>query len=418
MGIKQSPDGCEQSRHNQLDYRGINMANPKITSASKAVSITTPGKYSAGNGLYLVVGKGGSKSWIFQYRWNGKRPEIGLGSFNNGKGVTLAQARDKVYHLRQSMNEGIEPRSVIRNATSTNPTFSACADAFIAEKQHEWSNAKHSWQWSRSLEMYAYPVLGDMPIDKIDTEHILAALKPIWTTKTETATRVRGRIEQILSWAIAMKHRNGPNPAIWRGNLEMLMAAPSRIRTVEHHPAMDYEQIPEFMQQLREKQGQTSRALELCILTTTRTSEIMKAKWDEFEGDTWLVPAERMKTKRAHRIPLTPRALEILEQLPRVDDSQYLFPGFQRGNPTMSIATMLKYLREVMGHKTLTVHGFRSTFSTWANDTTHHPVNIVEAQLAHVIGNKVQAAYDRGDKLQKRLNLLLDWQNYCYSEAA
>ena len=403
---------------NQIDNKGINMANPKISSASKAIYVKAPGKYSAGNGLYLVVGKGGSKSWIFQYRWNGKRPEIGLGSFNNGKGVTLAKARDKVYHLRQSMNEGIEPRSIIRKATSNKPIFSACADAFIAEKQHEWSNAKHSWQWSRSLEMYAYPVLGDMPVDKIDTEHILATLKPIWTTKTETATRVRGRIEQILSWAIAMKHRKGPNPAIWRGNLEMLMAAPSRIRTVEHHPAMDYEQIPEFMQQLKEKQGQTARALELCILSTTRTSEILKAKWNEFDCDTWLVPAERMKAKRAHRIPLVPRALEILDQLPRVDDSRYLFPGFQRGNPTMSIATMLKYLREVMGHNALTVHGFRSTFSTWANDTTHHPVNIVEAQLAHVISNKVQAAYDRGDKLQKRLDLLLDWQRYCYGEVA
>jgi integrase len=275
-------------------------------------------------------------------------------------------------------------------------------------------NPKHIAQWQSTLEQYASPIIGNLPVDRITLEHIQAILEPIWLDKTETASRLRGRIERVLSWAIVMGHRPPPNPAIWRGNLDMLLPKPSKVKKPNHHAALPYADIPAFMVALNKKTSLTAKALLLTILTTSRTGEVIAAQWSEFDlkKAIWTVPAERMKTNKEHRVPLVPAVVKLLESIPRIDDSPYLFPGL-KGNQHISNMAMLTFLKRNMGYPKLTVHGFRSSFKDWAAEATRFPGELSEAQLAHTIKNAAQAAYERGDKLEKRRELLQAWADYC-----
>lgn len=387
------------------------MAKSNLLTATFCRNIKEPGRYADGNGLFLNVSKTGSKSWLFRYRWQGKRPEIGLGSFSD---KSLAEAREAMGDCRKLIRSGIDPRSrdKVTGEPST-PTFRDCAAMFIRDKRSEWSNAKHQAQWTSTLQTYAEPVIGHVPVDQVDLEHMLAILSPIWQEKTETATRVRGRIERVLSWAIVKGYRRPPNPALWRGNLDMVMPKPSKVKKITHYAALPYAELSDFWQDVTADNSVTSKALQLTILTTARTIETIGAKWEEFDLETrvWTVPAERMKAKREHRVPLTETAVALLKTIPRIDNGDFLFPGL-RGNPHISNMAMLNFLKRDLQRPGLTVHGFRSSFKDWAMETTTFPGDLSEAQLAHVITNKAQAAYERGDKLKRRRELLEAWVRY------
>ena len=390
------------------------MAKANLLTAIGVRKQKTPGLYPDGNGLYLQVSKGGSKSWLLRYRWQGKRPEIGLGSFAD---VDLADAREKAAAIRANLRKGVDPRQSTQDAPTeepTAPTFKACAVEFIKDRRGEWSNAKHTEQWTNTLARYAYPTIGDKPVNEVLLDDVLTILKPLWETKTETATRVRGRVERVLSWAIVKGHRQHPNPALWRGNLDQLLAKPSKIRNSRHFAALPYVGMPDLWTQLSGHTSRTADALRFTILTTARTGEVIAAQWREIDFDAaiWTIPADRMKAKREHRVPLVPAAISLLEQIPRKSD--YLFPGL-RGNPHLSNMAMLKFLKHVMQRPELTVHGFRSTFKDWAMEATDYPGELSEAQLAHVIANKAQAAYERGDKLERRREMLGSWCDYLES---
>ena len=369
-----------------------------------------PGTYSDGDGLELRVSAKGARQWVMVTRFKGKRPEVGLGSYPD---VSLLEAREKATVIRNAKREGIDPREALtrpvpKATQSATPTFAECALAFIKMKSAEWTGAKQESQWRASLETHAFPDIGRLPVDQIELEHIETMLNRIWYDIPETATRVRSRTEAILSWAIVKKYRKPPNPAIWRGNLEYLLPDKAKVRPVEHHKAMDYRDIPEFMAALRERDALGARALEFAILTTCRNTEVTEARWEEIDGDVWVIPKERMKNRHEHRVPLTPRMIEILEGLHDVDG--YIFPGRKGG---LSNNTLRKYLQDDMGRPDATPHGFRSTFKDWSVEETDFPGDISEAQLAHRIKNATQAAYERGDKLRKRRELLEAWEAYC-----
>ena len=392
------------------------MAKSNLLTAQFCRNIKDPGLYADGNGLFLSVSKTGSKSWLFRFRWQGKRPEIGLGSYADN---TLADAREAMGDCRKLIRKGIDPRSRDRSGDeSTALTFTECATQFIKGMRAEWSNSKHQAQWEATLKTYADPVIGHLPVDQVDLEHLLSILTPIWQTKTETATRVRGRIERVLSWAIVKGYRQAPNPALWRGNLDMVLPKPGKVKKATHYAALPYADMPVFWQELVGHKSLSAQALQLLILTTARTSEITAARWDEFDTDAnvWTIPAARMKAKREHRVPLTQTAVDLLEAIPRIDNSAFLFPGL-RGNPHISNMAMLKFLKDDMRRPELTVHGFRSTFKDWAMETTTFPGDLSEAQLAHIIKNKAQAAYERGDKLERRRDMLKAWADYLRRQA-
>jgi integrase len=391
------------------------MAKGNLLSAAFVRNVKAPGTYNDGNGLLLVVSDTGAKSWIFRTRWKDKRPEVGLGSLTY---TGLADARDKAQQIRSAKRNGIDPRIALKtNGTarrSTAPTFSEVYPDFIADRAAEWRNAKHKAQWTATLETYADPIIGQLPVDQIELEHIEQILRPIWTTKTETASRLRGRIERVLSFAIVKGYRRLPNPAIWRGNLDMLFAQPSKVKPVRHHPALPYAELPDFMARLRRHDSLTARALEFTILSTSRTVEAIGARWDEFGGEAWNVPPKRMKARRPHRVPLVPYVRALVDTLPRMDEAEFLFPGLRAGRP-MSNMAMLQFLKRDMDRPDLTVHGFRSTFKDWASEVGGYPDKLSEAQLAHVITDKTQAAYERGDKFAKRRDMLQAWSDYCGS---
>ena len=389
------------------------MAKSNLLTAQFCRNIKDPGLYADGNGLFLSVSKTGSKSWLFRFRWQGKRPEIGLGSYAD---KSLADAREAMSDCRKLIRQGVDPRT--RDRSDTEPTaliFKECAAQFIKAKRAEWSNPKHQAQWEATLKTYADPVIGHLAVDQIGLEHLLSILTPIWQTKTETATRVRGRIERVLSWAIVKGYRQAPNPALWRGNLDMVLPMPSKVKKVTHYAALPYADVPAFWQALVGHASLSAQALQLLILTTTRTNEITAARWDEFDTDAkvWTIPAARMKAKREHRVPLTQTAVDLLDAIPHIDNSEFLFPGL-RGNPHISNMAMLKFLKDDMRRPELTVHGFRSTFKDWAMETTTFPGDLSEAQLAHTIKNKAQAAYERGDKLERRRELLTAWTSFLH----
>jgi integrase len=392
------------------------MAKQSLLTAAFARNTKEAKLHADGGGLFLQVTKTGAKSWLFRFRWQGKRPEIGLGGLSD---VSLAQAREKAAECRKAIRQGINPRTVLLVAedepkASKAPTFEECATPLIKAKLPEWSNPKHAAQWTSTLRTYAYPIVGNMPVDLIGLDEIEAILTPIWLTKNETATRVRSRVETVLAWGTVKKHRQGDNPARWKNNLDILLPKPSKVQKVKHFAALPYKDQPAFMVELRKRKSITARMLELCILTTTRTGELIAAQWEEFdlEAKVWTIPDSRTKTKKEHRIPLVPAVVGLLDSIPVVDNSPYLFPAL-RGKGHLSNMTMLQLVKRDMDRPDLTVHGFRSTFKDWSVEETEFPGELSEAQLSHVIKNAAQAAYERGDKLERRRELLQVWSDYC-----
>jgi integrase len=350
---------------------------------------------------------------------NGRARHMGLGALHT---VSLAEAREKAARCRKLLLDGIDPieaRNGQRVQSRLNAakalTFSACATAYIQAHRTGWKNAKHADQWTNTLATYAEPVFGSLPVQEIDTGLVMRALEPIWQNKPETASRLRGRIESILDWAKVRGLRNGDNPARWRGHLDHLLPARSTIQPVEHHPALPYDEMGSFMSQLREQPGISARALEFVILTAARTSEAIGALWKEFdlEAKVWTIPAERMKAKREHRVPLAPRTVEILEEMRSTTNSDFIFPNGRTKKPlsNMSLLTLLKR----MNRADLTTHGFRSSFRDWAAECTNYPREVAEAALAHTLSDKTEAAYRRGDLFEKRRGLMNAWERHCKS---
>ncbi|MCJ2067708.1 integrase arm-type DNA-binding domain-containing protein [Methylobacterium sp. J-030] len=376
-----------------------------------------PGLYADGGGLYLQVTNAEARSWIFRFMLNGRARSMGLGSLHT---LTLAEARSKATECRKLCLEGIDPiearenvRAAARLDAANTITFDACSEAYIEAHRKGWRNPKHADQWRNTLATYASPVFGPLPVQAVDTGLVMRAIEPIWGDKTETATRVRGRIEAVLDWAATRGYRQGENPARWRGHLQNLLPKRSKVQRVEHHAALPFTEISDFVRLLRAQAGTSSLALEFTILTAARTGEVIGATWDEIDlaERTWTVPAERMKGGREHRVPLCDRAVVILKSF-RVLGDRYVFPGGKRGKPLSNMA-MLELLKR-MGRPDLTVHGFRSTFRDWAAETTHFPNEMVEMALAHIIENRVEAAYRRGDLFAKRRELMSEWADACY----
>jgi integrase len=372
-----------------------------------------PGRYSDGNGLYLVVRPGGSKQWMFLYRRESKLTEMGLGS--PAKGVTLAIARGHRDAARAIMARGADPLEARRQAEQSAagiPTFGAYALALVERIEEGFSNQKHRQQWRNTLQTYCEPI-WTLPIDRIDTGGVLACLTPIWQRKPETASRVRGRIERVLNAAKAERLRAGENPAAWRGHLDATLPKPGKL-TRGHHAALPYADMPTFMSDLRARPAIAALALELAVLTATRTSEVLNAKWAEFDLDAglWTIPAERMKARREHRVALSNRALAIVKELSAARRSEFVFPGQRSGKPLSNMAMLM--LLERMGRRgAITSHGFRSTFSDWASEVSPYSSELRETALAHTIGNKAEAAYRRGDALEKRRAMMEAWAAWC-----
>ncbi|MER9687242.1 integrase arm-type DNA-binding domain-containing protein [Mesorhizobium sp. M0139] len=396
-------------------------------SAVEVAKKSKPGTYGDGGGLYLQVAKSTAKdaqegdvtkSWLFRFMLAGKARYMGLGDVQT---FNLKEARERARAARQLVSDGKDPIEERRERTATlraddakRITFKQASERYIAAQKAGWKNAKHAEQWRNTLATYAWPVIGDLPVAKVDTAHVMQILEPIWTTKTETATRVRGRVELVLDWAKARHFRSGDNPARWRGHLDKLLPARSKVAKVEHHAAMPYSELPAFMSQLRSMGSISARALEFTVLTAVRTGEAIGVKVGEvdFSNKLWTIPAARMKADRPHRVPLSDRAIEILKNVPREADSPYLFPGARTGKPLSNMA-MLELLRGMEGMEGLTVHGFRSTFRDWAAERSNFPRELAEAALAHVLSDKTEAAYQRGDMLEKRRRLMTAWAGYC-----
>jgi integrase len=385
----------------------------KPISAATVAKLKKPGHYAVGDGCYLQIAAGGTRSWVLRYTLNGRARYMGLGSANL---ISLAGARAKARDARRLLLDKIDPIETRRAQhrerlleTARGKTFRECAESYIASHEAGWRDPRSHKQWVRSLVSYVYPRLGDLPVAAIDTALVLAALEPIWKTKPETASRVRGRIESILDWAKARGYRDGENPARWRGHLDHLLPAPNRVRRVKHFAALPYAELPALMAKLRDKQGMPAAALEFLILTAARSNEVLSARWNEIDGNMWTVPGERMKAGKPHRVPLSDRAVEVLVSLPR--EGEFIFIGAR--TDAASNPHQLKRVLQRMGCNNITVHGFRSTFRDWAAETTAYPNHVVEMALAHVVGNGVEAAYRRGDLFEKRRQLMQDWAGYC-----
>lgn len=383
-----------------------------------------PGMHADGNGLYLYVKEGGAKSWIFRYQLGGRRREMGLGAVAH---VPVIPARAEAARLRALVASKVDPLEAKQSAAAAQrateaaetqetilegKTFKSVAEAFIAAQEASWRNAKHRQQWENTLKSYAYPVLGELPVRDIGVQQVLDVLKPIWSVKPETASRVRMRIEAVLNSAKLMGWRSGENPAVWRGGLEAALPRISKVRRVRHHPALPPAEIAAFMAKLRARDGIGARALEFAILTAARSGEVRNARWDQLdlERGWWVVPADLMKAGREHRVPLSKHARQLIDAAPAIDDCPLVFPGFR--NRPLSDMSLSAVLRR-MGFADVTVHGFRSTFRDWAAEYTHHHPEVVEMALAHAVGNKVEAAYRRGDMLAKREALMEDWAAWC-----
>ncbi len=389
----------------------------KPLSAAAVARTSKPGRYAVGDGLYLQVTTTGTKSWIVRYQRDGRARHMGIGPLGL---VSLADAREQAREARRLLLQGIDPiearhaqRLDARLQAATGITFRECAERMIAAHAAGWRNAKHRAQWRSTLATYCYPVFGELPAAGVDTGLVMQALEPIWTSKPETASRVRGRIEAVLDWAAARGHRTGENPARWRGHLDKLLPGRRKVRRVKHHAALPFAELPGFLAELRQREGIGARALEFAVLTGARTGEIVGAKWSEVDLATrvWTVPAERMKAVREHRVPLSDRAAELLEALPREKSNEHVFVGARLGQPLSNMA-LLETLRR-MDRSDLTVHGFRSTFRDWAAERTSYPNHVVEMALAHAVPSAVEAAYRRGDLFDKRRRLMSAWADYC-----
>ena len=405
----------------------------KISNALRPLQVKNakPGRHVDGNGLHLLVKASGARSWVLRYTLHGKTRDVGLSrcpealvllAQSGREELSLAQARDLAAIYRLKVRAGIDPlsererqaeasRLVQAQVAAERVTFRAAAQSYLASRESTWRNAKHRQQWHNTLNTYAFPALGELPVEEIGTGEVLAVLEPIWQSKAETASRVRGRIEAIIDAAKVRGHFSGENPARWRGHLDKILPARQRLSR-GHHAAMAYDEVPAFLEQLRAREAVAALALEFTILTAVRTGEVLGATWAEidFEKRTWTVPALRMKAGREHRVPLSSRAVEVLNETKKLG-SDYLFPG-QRGGKLSGMA-MAMLLRR-MGH-VVTVHGFRSSFRDWAAEMTAFPHEVCEMALAHTIANKAEAAYRRGDIFEKRRLLMDGWEEFCSS---
>jgi integrase len=402
------------------EFDGMSRALHRLT-AKAVAGKTKEGRYADGGGLWLQVRPNG-KSWLFRYELNGRARAMGLGPLHT---ITLAEAREAATAARKLLLAGIDPleqrrqeRQDARLAAAQGLTFEECAMKYIATHEAAWRNEVHRKQWRSTLEAYAYPVIGNLSVAAIDTGLVLKILEPIWTEKPETAGRLRGRIESVLGWAKVRGYRSGENPARWRDHLDKLLPRRSKVRKVQHHPALPYRELPAFMSALREQEGVGAQALEFTILTAVRTGETIGARRSEinFAECVWTIPPERMKAGREHRVPLSDRAMEIIADMPQEKGSDYLFPGMKAKAPlsNMSLLAVLKR----MGRDDLTVHGFRSTFRDWAAEMTAYPRELAEAALAHIVKDKTEAAYQRGTMLEKRRRLMADWAKFAASKPA
>lgn len=383
-------------------------------SAIEVKRLVEPGLYAVGGvaGLHLQVTKTGARSWVIRATVGAKRRDIGLGGYPD---VPLASAREKARETREKIQQGIDPiaeRRALRSSLLAQQvrdiTFEKCAAEVIKKKQAESRNAKHAQQWENTLATYAYPILGKMAVADVDLAHVLKVLKPHWETKTETMTRVRQRIEAVLAWATVHGHRSGDNPARWKGNLDAILPKPSKVAKVKHHKALPIDDIGEFMASLRQQSGMAARALEFIILTATRSNEVRGATWEEIDlaNAVWVIPASRMKAEKEHRVPLSKEAIALLESLP--ERSEVVFKG--TNGHQLSENAMGNLLKRM--NVEATAHGFRSTFRDWAAERTSYPHHVCEMALAHTIKNAAEAAYRRGDLMEKRAKLMQDWARF------
>ncbi|MFN4357556.1 tyrosine-type recombinase/integrase [Sphingopyxis alaskensis] len=381
-----------------------------------AVKNAKPGRHADGGGLHLLVKESGARSWVYRFMLNGKSRDVGLGAAAGPDAISLSDARDLASALRLKVKAGIDPLeerqqeaaqalATAQAAEIAGITFKAVAEAYIVANEGSWRNEKHRQQWRNTLATYVYPVMGELPVAEIGTPHVLKILEPIWQAKPETASRIRGRIETVLDAAKARGYRAGENPARWRGHIAQILPARSRL-TRGHHKAMPYDAIPAFVAELRERDAMAALALEFVILTAARTNEVLQATWGEvdLEKAIWTIPAGRMKAGKEHRVPLSPRAIEILEAVKPLQMAN-LFPTDKRGSlSTMAMTMLLRRMKQ-----DCTVHGFRSGFRDWSAECTGYAHEVCEMALAHVIGNKSEAAYRRGDLFEKRRRLMADW---------
>lgn len=403
------------------------MASLTTKTVEKIIRAGLPGMTNDGDGLYLKVGRSGGASWIFRYKIAGKTRDMGLGGIPE---ISLAKAREKSAEARKLSRSGVDPltsrdegverqrleqeaeRLAKAIAIAKATPFKDVALDYIAAHKAGWKNAKHAQQWENTLTTYAFKLIGDLPTQEVSVEHVLTILKPIWTVKPETASRLRNRIEVVLDAAKAKGLREGENPARWRGHLDKLLPPRLKVRAVKHHSAMPWVELPAFMETLEKAEDLSSKALRFTILTACRTSEVLEATWTEVDlvAGIWTIPASRMKTGKEHRVPLSQAAFDLLIALPRVKGNHHLFPGARRGRPLSNMA-MLMVLRR-MKRNDLTTHGFRSTFRDWASEVTHYPREVCEQALAHAVESAVEAAYRRGDLFGKRQKLMDQWSRY------
>lgn len=395
----------------------------KELSALEISRLTRPGNHAVGGvtGLYLYVNAEQGRSWVLRIMVGGKRKHLGLGGYPT---VTLAQAREKAREAREQVANGIDPAArrretlhALRAHQASRRTFKEMANAYISLQASSWKNTKHRQQWSRTLETYAHPTLGEMTVDAITEQHVIAVLEPIWTQKTETAARLRGRIESVLDWASVRGHRTGENPARWKGHLDKVFPAPSKIRQVRHFQAMPAPDTPDFLARLATQSGVTALALRFLVLTAARSGEVRGAKWTEIDEDQaiWTIPASRMKAKREHRVPLSEAALIVLtavRALDRPSPTDFIFAGPKgRVLSDMSLTALMRRMEAGA-----VPHGFRSTFRDWVGEFTQFPGELAEIALAHVLANKTEAAYRRGDALEKRRALMDAWAAFCLAQ--
>ncbi len=378
------------------------------------------GRHADGGGLNLLVKDSGARSWVYRFMLDGKSRDLGLGSAAGPDKIPLSKARDLATALRLRVKAGVDPLAerhreaaealaAAQAAKIAGVTFRHVAEAYIAANEGSWRNDKHRQQWRNTLASYVYPVIGELPVADIATAHVLQILEPIWQEKPETASRIRGRIEALLDAAKARGYRDGENPARWRGHIAQILPARSKL-TRGHHKALPYTELPAFMSQLRAREAMAALALEFVILTATRTSELLGAKWGEVDVEkaVWTIPALRMKAGKEHRVPLSPRAIEILQTV-KLKSSEWLFPSEKGGKlSTMAMSMLLRRMK-----LDCTVHGFRSAFRDWSAECTGYAHEVCEMALAHTIGNKAEAAYRRGDMFEKRSRLMADWAKYC-----
>lgn len=403
--------------------------------SAAAVRHAGPGMHPDGAGLYLHVAAKGARSWIFRFMLNGRPREMGLGPLHV---VSLKEARERAGACRLQLLDGVDPieaRRVERRRAALEAaremSFRDCAEAYIAAHRPSWKNRKHAAQWGATLAAYVYPHFGALPVQAVDTALVLKALEPIWAAKPETASRVRGRVESILDWAATRTYRSGDNPARWRGHLENLLPRKSMVAARrraasgrgEHHAAMPCDEVPAFLAGLRRREATAARALEFTILSAKRTGEVIGARRREIDRAerVWTIPAGRMKGEREHRVPLSDAAIAVLEAVgcfaAGADPAGYIFAGGRAAHPLTHMA-MLRLLQVRMARADVTVHGFRSTFRDWVAERTNFPDAVAEMALAHVIDSKVEAAYRRGDLLDKRRQLMQAWADFCARPAA